>query len=94
MKTIYKILNNELIINIRYINKISSLNDLRNIINQILIKNNILFKGKIITIYLNGIKNGSFYLTNYYLKTFFNINSYYLTETNNYFINFALMLGK
>lgn len=88
MKTNYKINNNELIINLNYYNnKNLIITNIRNDINRFIIINNIKFDGKRIIVYINGILNGIFYLTNYYLKKKSNniitdINSYY--EKNNY----------
>ena len=87
MKTKYKINNNELIINLDFLddfeNKITTI---REYINDIVISNKINFKGNRITVYKNGIFIGNFYLINYYLKklNYYNKNNL-LTNINSFF---------
>ena len=89
MKTKYLISNNKLIISFKTLYNLIDLPDnisnLRKYVNQILINNNIHFLGNKITIYVNGILVGNFYLTNYYLKKLITKKNYLLTPINSFF---------
>ena len=80
MKLNYKILKNELIINL---NESDSIENIKVMINNLLKRLN--FKGNTITIFNNGIKIGYFILTNYYLKKYFILKNNYLDDINSYF---------
>ena len=90
MKIKYKINENELLINIKFlyniIDKPYNFKKIINCINLILNENKINFKGNKIIIYINGILIGKIYLTNFYLKKikFNNINQL-LNDKNCFF---------
>ena len=90
MKTKYNINENELVINLDFLYDLydnqNKIKNIRNYVNNILIDNNIKFKGNKVTIYKDGLLIGTFYLANYYLdKLNLNKKNELLTNKNSYF---------
>jgi len=89
MKTKYQMNKNELVVELTLkenINLKDDLNYLYNYLNAFIKIKKISFKGSKIAIIINGIYQGTIYLTNYYLNKnyFYKLDN--LTEYNSYFI--------
>ncbi len=96
MKAKYKINKDNLIITFNFfydcINNPNNIKNIKNYINFIIKKENIKFNGNKITIYINGILIGVFYLTNYYLNRLnLSKKTNILTNNNSYFYEAKLL---
>lgn len=90
MITKYKIIKDELVINIKFLYEVKekprSIKNIYKYINLVIEQENIKFQGNKIIIYLDGIFIGELYLTNFYLeKINYNNSKKVIDETNSFF---------
>ena len=91
MRTKFKINNQELVLDIKFLYDVGfsekKTSDIYKFVNRAFFQKNIKFNGKKIIVYIDGILIGTIYLTNYYLKKYFRFKrTNLINEKNSYYV--------